>query len=104
MPLRTSSLRALGAFTNVFAIESFIDELAAAAGADPVEFRLRHLADPRGRAVLEQRSPSGGLGGRRRRDGRRAAGSAFARYKNSGAWCAVVAEVEAAREIRRAAR
>src|SRR5918995_6838166 len=46
MPLRVSALRALGAYLNVFALESFMDELAAAAGADPVEFRLRHLTDP----------------------------------------------------------
>src|SRR5215813_548082 len=54
MPVRTSSLRSLGAFLNVFAIESFMDELAAASGADPVEFRLAHLTDPRGRRVIEQ--------------------------------------------------
>ena len=50
MPLRVSSLRGLGAYTNVFAIESFIDELARLAGTDPVEFRLDHLADPRARS------------------------------------------------------
>ncbi|HYI85988.1 MAG TPA: molybdopterin cofactor-binding domain-containing protein, partial [Burkholderiales bacterium] len=43
MPLRSSSLRSLGGYGNVFAIESFMDECAAAAGADPLEFRLRHL-------------------------------------------------------------
>ena len=52
-PLRTSSLRSLGAFANVFAIESFMDELASAAGQDPFDFRLAHLSDPRARAVLE---------------------------------------------------
>ncbi|WP_375263840.1 molybdopterin cofactor-binding domain-containing protein, partial [Palleronia sp.] len=46
MPIRTSALRALGAYANVFALESFMDEMAALAGADPVEFRLRHLDDP----------------------------------------------------------
>ncbi len=51
--LRSSSLRTLGAFTNVFAIESMVDELALASGADPLDFRLAHLADERGRAVLE---------------------------------------------------
>ena len=53
MPLRVSALRTLGAYANVFAIESFMDELAAAAGADPVAFRLAHLKDPRARAVIE---------------------------------------------------
>ena len=55
MPIRTSALRGLGAFANVFAIESFMDELAQVAGADPVAFRLAHLAagDARSRAVIE---------------------------------------------------
>ena len=53
MPLRVSALRGLGAYMNVFSLESFMDELALAAGADPVEFRLRHLADARARAVVE---------------------------------------------------
>jgi len=52
-PLRISSQRGLGSFANVFAIESFMDELAHSAGADPVEFRLRHLTDKRGRAVIQ---------------------------------------------------
>ena len=47
MPLRVSAMRALGAYHNVFSIESFMDELAVAAGADPVEFRLKHLDDAR---------------------------------------------------------
>ncbi len=53
MPLRVSALRSLGAYLNVFAIESFMDELADAAEADPVAFRLRHLKDERARAVIE---------------------------------------------------
>ena len=53
MPLRTSALRSLGARLNVFAVESFMDELAADAERDPVEFRLAHLSDPRARTVLE---------------------------------------------------
>ena len=97
MPIRVSALRSLGAFANVFAIESFMDELAAAAAVDPVEFRLRHLTDARGRAVIEaaasaagwkSRSTSGGDGGRAR-----GAGFAFARYKNQAAYVALVAEV-----------
>jgi CO/xanthine dehydrogenase Mo-binding subunit len=53
LPLRTSAMRTLGGYANVFAIESFMDELAEAARADPLEFRLRHLTDERARAVLE---------------------------------------------------
>ncbi len=52
MPLRVSALRGLGAYLNVFALESFMDELAQAASVDPVEFRLRHLSDPRAREVV----------------------------------------------------
>jgi nicotinate dehydrogenase subunit B len=53
-PLRVSNLRAPGKLGNILAVESFFDELAAAAGADPLEYRLRLLTDPRGREVLER--------------------------------------------------
>ena len=92
-PLRTSALRTLGAYANVFALESFMDELAAAAGADPVEFRLRHMKDPRARAVIEAPRRSAGWQAGRASDGTRGRGFAFARYKNVGCYCAVVAEV-----------
>src|SRR5262249_28180050 len=59
-PIRTSALRTLGGYANVFALESFVDELAALAGADPVEFRLRHLLDKRARAVIEAAAPRAG--------------------------------------------
>jgi nicotinate dehydrogenase subunit B len=97
--LRSSSLRTLGAFTNVFAIESMIDELAATTGADPLEFRLAHLADERGRAVLEAAAERAGWASQGR-DGDTGFGLGYARYKEKGAWCAVVAEVEAGTELR----
>jgi CO/xanthine dehydrogenase Mo-binding subunit len=53
-PLRPAWIRAPGRMQNTFANESFLDELATAAGADPLEFRLRHLKDPRGAEVLER--------------------------------------------------
>ncbi len=99
MPLRTSALRSLGAYTNIFAIESFIDELATAADEDPVAFRLRYLKDPRARTVLELAARNAGWSRWRKQDGR-GHGVGVARYKNLGAYCAVVAEIEAEAEIR----
>jgi CO/xanthine dehydrogenase Mo-binding subunit len=97
MPVRVSALRGLGAYMNIFSIESFVDELALAAGADPVEFRLRHLDDARARDVISLAAsrfdwPSNGrIPGRGR-------GFAFARYKNLGAYLALALEVDLARE------
>jgi nicotinate dehydrogenase subunit B len=99
MPLRTSALRALGALANVFAAESFMDELATAAGRDPVEFRLASCTDLRGREVIERAVARSGWRGADKPEGI-GRGMGFARYKNTGAWCAVVAEVEAGQEIR----
>jgi CO/xanthine dehydrogenase Mo-binding subunit len=98
-PLRVSALRALGAHTNVFAIESFIDELALAAGADPVEFRLRHLSDSRARDVITAVARSSGWQHGKSGDSR-GRGIGFARYKNAGCYLAVVAEVDVERELR----
>jgi CO/xanthine dehydrogenase Mo-binding subunit len=103
MPVRVSALRALGGFMNVFAIESFMDELAAAAGADPVTFRFQHLDDPRAREVVATAAerfgwatkPPFSAPGRGR-------GFAFARYKNLAAYCAVACEVEVDRDTGRA--
>jgi CO/xanthine dehydrogenase Mo-binding subunit len=99
MPLRTSALRSLGAFLNVFASESFVDELAQLAGVDPVAYRLRHLDDPRAREVIEAAAERAGWGHGPLADsvGR---GIGFARYKNAAAYCAVVAELEATHEVR----
>ncbi len=92
-PLRVSALRSLGAYANVFAIESFIDELAAAANQDPVAFRLKHLRDPRARAVIESAAKAAAWTPGRQGDGTRGRGIGFARYKDISAWCAVIAEV-----------
>jgi nicotinate dehydrogenase subunit B len=99
MPLRTSSLRSLGAHCNVFAAESFLDEIARELGIDPLDFRLRHLDDARGRAVLEQAAQMAGWRRRVRREGE-GLGIGYARYKNNGAWCAAVAQVQAQQDIR----
>ena len=93
-PLRTSSLRGLGAFTNVFAIESFIDELAHAVGEDPVTFRLKYLEDVRARQVIEAVAQKANWQSETRpqRDGR-GRGFAFAQYKNSLCYSAVVVDL-----------
>ncbi len=100
MPLRVSALRSLGAYANIFAIECFLDELAAEAGIDPVAFRLRHLGDARARAVIEAAAAAAGWNAGATSNGVRGRGIGFARYKNLSAYCAVVAEVEAAEKIR----
>jgi nicotinate dehydrogenase subunit B len=94
MPLRTSALRSLGAHLNVYAIESIMDELAERAALDPIEYRLRLLTDPRARAVLERVAIASGWAAKPGR------GVGYARYKNTGAYCAVVAEVEAVTTVR----
>ncbi len=94
MPLRVSALRGLGAPTNVLAIESVMDELAGMAGEDSLDFRLRHLDDPRGRDVLALAAEMCGWRGRATREGF-GLGLAYARYKHTGAYCAVAAEIEA---------
>lgn len=98
MPLRTSALRALGAHLNVYAIESVVDELAARACVDPLEYRLRLLADPRARDVLRRAAEAGDWGAPTAEH--RGRGIGYARYKNSGAYCAVIAEVEAVATVR----
>jgi nicotinate dehydrogenase subunit B len=99
--LRVSSFRSLGGSMNTFANESFIDELAAAAGVDPVEYRLRYLADPRERAVLNAAAEKAGWESRpspRTHDNelpeREGRGVAFARYENDQAIVACIAEVQ----------
>jgi CO/xanthine dehydrogenase Mo-binding subunit len=93
MPLRVSSTRGLGAYANVFAIESFIDELAVAAGVDPVAYRLRFMKDPRARDVIVKAAEMFGWDKWQKRDGR-GRGIGFAKYKNIAGYCAVALEVE----------
>jgi CO/xanthine dehydrogenase Mo-binding subunit len=97
MPIRTSALRTLGAQGNVFATESFLDELAAERGEDPANFRLRQLSDSRAQDVI--RLVAKRANWKPDRQAGRGYGLAFARYKNTGAYCAVVAEVEGAEDI-----
>jgi nicotinate dehydrogenase subunit B len=97
MPVRTSALRTLGAQGNVFAIESFLDELAAERGEDPVALRLRLLRDVRAQDVVRAAAKRANW-----KPARRAGhghGFGFARYKNAGAYCAVVAEIEGNEDI-----
>ena len=89
MPLRVSALRTLGAYANLFAAESFMDELAELAGVDPVDFRLRHLTDPRARAVLEKVAADANW-----KTGDKNRGVSFSRYKNNSCYVAAIADIE----------
>ena len=101
MPLRVSALRTLGAYANVFAIESLMDELATAAGQDPVAFRLAHLSDRRARSVIDTVTRKAGWKKDVKADGTRGRGVAFAKYKNLAAYVAVVVEIEIDRKTGR---
>jgi nicotinate dehydrogenase subunit B len=98
--LRVSALRALGAYANVFSLESTIDELAILAGTDPVEFRLAHLEDQRARDVVETAADRFGWADTALPEGR-GKGFAFARYKNSAAYMALALEIDIQRETGR---
>jgi nicotinate dehydrogenase subunit B len=101
MPIRSSALRSLGAHCNVFASESMMDEIANAVGADPLAFRLRHLTDPRARAVLQAAVDMSKWATRKDQQTEgQGMGIACTRYKNTGAYCAVVAKVDAAKDLR----
>ena len=105
-PFRPSWIRTPGRMQNTYANEVFIDECAAAAGADPVEYRLRYLGDPRGVAVLRaaanlakwdarpspRRDQSGTIA--------RGRGVAYVKYENARTYCAGVAEVEVNKQTR----
>ncbi|WP_134089718.1 molybdopterin cofactor-binding domain-containing protein [Olivibacter sp. XZL3] len=99
-PLRTSALRSLGAYANVFALESFIDELALASKEDPASFRLKHLTDTRAIAVIEALCDKVNWNKRHQtRD--TGLGLAFAQYKNHASYFAVAAEIKVDRPNKR---
>ncbi len=102
-PLRVSALRGLGTYANVFAIESFVDELARAAHTDPITFRLRYLEDPRARAVLEAVARGAGARPSDAGDSVEAwgRGCAFSQYKNRQCYVAVVVDLRVHRETGR---
>jgi nicotinate dehydrogenase subunit B len=99
--LRASSFRSLGGCENTFANESFMDELAATAGVDPLEYRLRYLKDPRERMVLEAAAERAGwqvrpapASHKKEAELAEGRGVAFARYENDQAIVACIAEVQ----------
>ena len=102
LPFRTSALRSLGAHANVFACESFMDEIADGQGLDPVALRLSKLEDPRARAVVQTLADQVNWLERRQNLSQKEGwglGIAYARYKGKGAYCAVVAEVEVTHQV-----
>ena len=89
-PLRKSALRGLGAYANVFAIESFMDELAYKSKQDPIDFRLKHLDDSRAKECLTKirlNTSAVKIGDDE------GIGYSFARYKNEASYCAIAAKV-----------
>jgi CO/xanthine dehydrogenase Mo-binding subunit len=100
MPLRTSSLRALGSFANLFAIESFMDELAVEADIDPLAFRLAHLSDPRAQEVLRRVARMANWRGGVTGSEALHQGLAFGRYKNKAAYIGMIAQVEVGNDFR----
>ena len=102
LPFRTSAMRGLGAHANVFACESFMDEIAHDQGLDPVAFRLSKLEDPRAMAVIQTLADQVNWLERRQSVSQKEGwglGIAYARYKSKGAYCAVVAEVEVTHQV-----
>jgi nicotinate dehydrogenase subunit B len=99
-PLRPSNIRAPGKVANTFAVESFVDELAAQAKLDPIQFRLRDLSDPRGREVIErvakmmQWSPRPSPAARSQRRMSSGRGMAYVHYKHNETYVAMGMDIE----------
>ena len=100
LPMRTSSFRSLGGMANVFAVESFIDELAQRAGEDPVAYRLSILTNTRVRTVTERAAAMSNWAARGPAGTGHGLGFGFAQYKNKSAYSAVVAEVDVDKDVR----
>jgi nicotinate dehydrogenase subunit B len=105
--VRASWLRGVSALPNSFAHESYVDELATAAGVDPVEFRLRYLQDPRAVELLQATADKAGWIAHTSPQNQASQGDmlsgqgvGYARYNHSkwpgfgAAWAAWVADVE----------
>jgi CO/xanthine dehydrogenase Mo-binding subunit len=97
--LRTSALRSLGSYVNLFAIESFMDEMAEKASVDALDFRLQHLSDSRAVAVLTKLGAVCGWGHQGEADGLHGLGLGFGRYKNLSGYCAVAALIRVDEKI-----
>ncbi|MEJ2132146.1 MAG: molybdopterin-dependent oxidoreductase, partial [Gammaproteobacteria bacterium] len=99
-PVWASSLRGLGGPPNIFAAECFIDELAEAAGSEPLAYRLRMQSDPRARAVLERVAQISEWPRRASLENGHGLGIAYDRHRDRGAYCAVVCELHVDEEVR----
>ncbi len=99
-PVRVSALRSLGAHANVFAIECLMDELSEVSDQDPVAFRLKHLADPRARDVVQKVAEMSNWHARGNAGSGIGYGMAYGRYKNKAGYCALVAQVEVSERVK----
>ncbi len=98
LPYRTSALRALGGYANIFAIETLMDDIAIEIGSDPITLRLSHLQDKRAATVLEEAASMAGWPGVSVEG--EGLGVGLCQYKNRSAYCAVVAKVMCGEQIR----
>jgi CO/xanthine dehydrogenase Mo-binding subunit len=99
-PVRTSSLRGLGALPNVYALECFMDELAERAGVDPVDYRLSLLSDVRARVLIENVAGRCGWASRGPAGSGHGLGLAWSRYKNKAAYACVAVELDVDQDVR----